>query len=172
MGKGSGKKIIEMLKGATKRVIVVSPWIGKKEAALLDEVSRRLNVRVLTLPEGNPALEVLSEDYWYIPTLLAAFIFLVSGIVLSRLYLPLLLVSLFSFPLFLLSRKKRPKKWVKTIKDLHAKLYIIDDVLILSSANFTPSGLKKNIEFVAIVRDKDILEETLEKIDVLMEGRT
>ncbi len=167
LGKGAGKEIEEAIRRAGRRVIVISPWIGKEEARLLDTISSRAEVTVVTLPEGNPALDVLSEGYLHIPTLLLALALLFSGAYLAILYLPLLLLSLLSVPLFFLARRKRLKRWVRTAKNLHAKVYVVDDVLYLSSANFTPSGLRRNVEFVVIVRDEKVVEEVVRRINTL-----
>ena len=41
----------------------------------------------------------------------------------------------------------------------HSKLYILDDIAVISSANFTESGLWKNIEEIVVFSDKQTVDE-------------
>lgn len=51
---------------------------------------------------------------------------------------------------------------------LHAKLAIIDDVVLISSANLTDDALSRNLEMGIMVRDPRLLQTTLQYIENLM----
>ncbi|HXY74081.1 MAG TPA: phospholipase D-like domain-containing protein [Dehalococcoidales bacterium] len=42
----------------------------------------------------------------------------------------------------------------KNVHKLHAKFFIFDDVAIVTSGNLTPGGLRNNLEYGILVRDK------------------
>lgn len=52
----------------------------------------------------------------------------------------------------------------KNIHNLHAKLFIFDNVAIVTSGNLTPGGLRNNLEYGVLIRD-EIVEEI--KLDYL-----
>jgi phosphatidylserine/phosphatidylglycerophosphate/cardiolipin synthase-like enzyme len=152
LDKGVGKKIEEAIKGAKRRVIVISPWIGEKEAELIR--SLKVDKFVLTGEEGNRALEVLSERRFDIGRFLLALLLgaLGLGLVLLGWYLPGIVVLLLSFLVGFLSRKKQLLPFVALDRNLHAKIYIVDEDAYLTSANLTPSGRNRNVEFLLILK--------------------
>jgi phosphatidylserine/phosphatidylglycerophosphate/cardiolipin synthase-like enzyme len=46
----------------------------------------------------------------------------------------------------------------KNVHNLHAKLFIIDDVAIITSGNLTPGGLRNNLEYGILIRNKMVDE--------------
>lgn len=46
----------------------------------------------------------------------------------------------------------------KNVHNLHAKLFIFDNVAIITSGNLTPGGLRNNLEYGILVRDKLVNE--------------
>lgn len=46
----------------------------------------------------------------------------------------------------------------RSVHNLHAKLFIIDNVAIITSGNLTPGGLRNNLEYGILVRDKMVDE--------------
>ena len=54
----------------------------------------------------------------------------------------------------------RKKLKVRMLPDnFHAKVFLIDDVVVLGSANATYAGIRKNFETVTICRDLEIVME-------------
>ena len=57
---------------------------------------------------------------------------------------------------------------VKLLDNLHAKLVIVDDkLLVTGSMNLTESGIHRNIEVVLRVREKDAINEAIEQFERL-----
>jgi len=46
----------------------------------------------------------------------------------------------------------------KNVPNLHAKLFIFDDLAIITSGNLTPSGLRNNLEYGILVHDSLVKE--------------
>ncbi len=59
--------------------------------------------------------------------------------------------------------------WGGGEEQLHSKIYIIDNVAVVGSANLTESGLFRNIEFVAVIRDPDMVKEIEEVFKEIVE---
>jgi len=59
--------------------------------------------------------------------------------------------------------------WGGGDEQLHSKMYIVDDVAIVGSANLTESGLFRNIEFVAVIRDPELIKEIEELFEEIVE---
>jgi hypothetical protein len=53
----------------------------------------------------------------------------------------------------------------------HAKLYVADDDVAVSSANFTVSGLQHNIECAAFLHGQDIAENVVQQINEMTFGK-
>jgi len=56
---------------------------------------------------------------------------------------------------------------VKGVKDLHAKLYIFDNRVIISSANLTENGIYKNHEISIMCDDDKIIQDCIKYFDNL-----
>ena len=59
--------------------------------------------------------------------------------------------------------------WGGGDEQLHSKMYIVDDVVIVGSANLTESGLFRNIEFVAVIKDPELIKEIEELYEEIVE---
>ncbi len=59
--------------------------------------------------------------------------------------------------------------WGGGDEQLHSKIYIIDDVAIIGSANLTESGLFRNIEFVAVIRNPELIKEIEDLFEEIVE---
>jgi phosphatidylserine/phosphatidylglycerophosphate/cardiolipin synthase-like enzyme len=54
----------------------------------------------------------------------------------------------------------------KNIHNLHAKLFIIDDVAIVTSGNLTPGGLRNNLEYGILISDELVKEITQDYLTI------
>ncbi len=65
------------------------------------------------------------------------------------------------------------KRWgleLRVLKSLHAKLYIIDELAFIGSANLTEAGLEQNIELIlsiSKVRDAELFNELEKAFEIL-----
>jgi len=59
---------------------------------------------------------------------------------------------------------KRENCRQKSVQNLHAKLFVFDNVAVVTSGNLTPGGLRNNVEYGVLIQDK-IAEEL--KLDYL-----
>ncbi len=150
IGRGVGLLIERALRSAERRVIVCSPWISEKYAELLSQKAREgVDVHVITSEIPAP---LLRRDVRWIPLLVLAIALAALSVYLSQ-PLPLLFSAvLFVLSLVLLAR--RPVVDVHVPSGfVHAKIYVVDGVAYLSSANLTESGMHGNVEFVVVVDD-------------------
>lgn len=155
IGKGVGNRVIEALRDAKKSVIVISPWIGKGEAEIIN--SLKVEKAVLTGEEGNKSLEVLPQRSFDLRWLSIGLLLFFGGLLSFVVNLDLLAIALTGIGIIfiLYSQRETLPSWVKIENRLHAKIYIIDDDVYLTSANLTPSGAKRNIEFLLILRGRE-----------------
>jgi len=54
----------------------------------------------------------------------------------------------------------------KNIHNLHAKLFIFDNVAIVTSGNLTPGGLRNNLEYGVLIRDEMVEEIRLDYLTI------
>ncbi len=155
IGKGMGKRVLDALKGARKSVIVISPWIGRREAKIIG--SLKVEKAVLTGEEGNRSLKVLPQHIYDLRWLSLGVLTFLAGLAFLAVGYnpPAIFLTGMGAGLILYSRRERLPKWVRLENRLHAKIYIIDDDVYLTSANLTPSGTKRNIEFLLILRGRE-----------------
>ena len=168
-GKGAGDKIWELVLSAKSHAYIISPWLGKKEVKGLKELrNKRVCVKVVTKEKENNAVKLLETRKIDLFIVLIAFLLMGAGITLSVLYRPFVMLIPLSILLLPFSFKKALPDWVKIDEELHAKIYIVDDVVVLSSANLTSSGRKRNVEFVLVLRGQEA-REVLSQLSPLME---
>ncbi|MGB9703255.1 MAG: phospholipase D family protein [Candidatus Micrarchaeia archaeon] len=178
-GRAVGHILEDLIGSAKQRVYVISPWLSPKYANLLlqkkekgcdvflittNDFSNKQHASSLQLLLDKTKEEPKFRKYWKFSAILA-FLFLFFSIF-SILFLFLSLsFFIFSFYLFLQKEKvtfsfKIPMIVYDKDNDFtHSKLYILDNVAILSSANFTESGLWRNIEEIVIFSDEKIVNE-------------
>ncbi len=162
IGEGVAKLIEERLRGAKKEVLVVSPWIGKRFLRILDELRRKgVDVRVVTgWDERNRTflggVMERSISFYGIVSLVSvplSLVLFISGV--EAWWVGLIgLVGLIRF-----WRVKLPS-YIRIREALHAKIYLVDGDVLLSSANLTEGGMR-NLEFVAECK---VEIDTIEKI--------
>ena len=180
--------IMSSLEDAKDEIIVVSPWISEGYAKMLKQrKDEGLNVEVYTsdqMETGNhrDALKYLTSEKGGNSTsrigllsILGILLGLIGGNIgffLSRplLVIASLVVGVVSMVSLIVSRKSGVK-WSPAVDHLevyssrlHSKIYIADEDVIISSANFTYTGLNKNFETAIKFQDKEIREELIEGI--------
>ena len=72
-----------------------------------------------------------------------------------------------SLILVFFSFKERLPSWVKVVENLHAKIYVVDDTVFLTSANLTSGGMTRNIEFLVKVPLGEDVKRWIKKLDLL-----
>ncbi len=126
---GVGKHVEPLLRGATRRIWICSPWIDLEYAKLLVEKARQgVDVRIVTSDDVNNkgTIEMLNMSK--------------EASVRENVALNLALKTL-SAPL------------------PHAKIYVIDDVALVGSANLTEAGMWRNLELAIVLREPDLVKE-------------
>ncbi len=167
VGKGAGKHIVEALKGAEKRVVVVSPWIGREQAGFLKELARKVRMKVVTSGVANPGLDAFAVRRMEPVRVVLGILLIICGVLVWKasplVGLGLLFLALLSF---LVSSREVLPRYVTVRNDVHAKAYVVDDKVFLASANLTPAGLFKNVEFVVELEGKEA-EEVIREVEKL-----
>ncbi len=150
VGRGVGLIIERAILSAERRIVVCSPWISEKYAEILSRKAREgVEVHVVTSEAPAP---LLRRDLRWLPLLFLSIALAALSIYTSQ-SLPLLLsAGLLTLSLLLLAR--RPVVDIHVPPGfVHAKIYVVDGVAYLSSANLTESGMHGNVEFVVVVDD-------------------
>ncbi|MBC7219394.1 MAG: phospholipase D family protein [Hadesarchaea archaeon] len=197
IGSDAGNAVYDLIWRAKRRLLIVSPWLSPAcaDIALQKHRSGVTTVIVTTNDENKGHQLALSRlikkskkrgpvRWWLLIPGLAMIFFglfaLFQAVVqgtLAELALPLLLLAV-GAALCLAGRGKAEKKFVSLVerlvlylpKDppLHAKLYVADDTVAVSSANFTVSGLKHNVECAVFCEDAELAGEAVRQIDELL----
>lgn len=198
IGPDAGSTIYDFIGKARRRLLIVSPWLSPACADLAVQKQRSgvTTVIVTTNDESKShqlALAKLVERkkrrgpirWWLLipglamvfAGLFALFQVFAQGKITAGLAFLLLLLTV-GAALSWAGRGKTEKYFVSLVgrlvlylpKDppLHAKLYVADDRVAVSSANFTVSGLKHNVECVAYVEDAELANEAIRQIDELL----
>lgn len=172
-GRGIGHVLEEFLMNANKKIWVMSPWLSERYAEfLVQKKNKGLDVKVFT--SNNFKIKSHRNAVKRLLKFRHSWNFKVIGFVFASLAIISLLAFLFwpgivVFGLLLAPLKNKLKKVDMEKKiDLevydnitsltHAKIYLIDDVAIITSANFTDSGFYKNLEAATIVRDETLVK--------------
>jgi phosphatidylserine/phosphatidylglycerophosphate/cardiolipin synthase-like enzyme len=129
-GKMAGKVLEDLIRGAEDSIRAYSPFLSPMVTDILEKKSKKIPVELFTTrAKGNNPHRKA----------------------LRKLRGP------FGFLKRLLGRKDLK---VGLLPDnFHAKVFLIDDVAVLGSANLTYSGMRKNFEVVTICRDLETVME-------------
>ena len=189
---------MNFLKTARRRLLIVSPWLSQAcaDIALQKQGEGVATVIVTTDDESRGhqlALSRLVERRkrrvkpcrWWL--LIPGLALILSGlcslhfVAQESLANPLLLVAIFAVGAILCyAGKGKTEKYIASLVErlvlyleeeqpLHAKIYVADDRVAVSSANFTISGLERNVECVAFV--DALADETIRQIDEMLSQR-
>ncbi len=185
IGKAIGHIIEEILINTSKRIWIISPWISEKYADfLIKQKEKNLDVKLIISNDkiNEDAIEKLVEEKYEfkyknkkriaLKILLACLILFSFSFAFSSFdfVLKISLIPIFSLAIFyivyLLLKKEliREPKIDLTIVDkvqdfTHLKIYLLDNIAILTSANFTDSGLWRNYELAIIIKNEKIVEK-------------
>ena len=194
VGADAGKKLLSLVAGAKNRLVIVSPWLSPASADLIVKKQEEgVDVTVVTSnsPENRTHQEALARlirsrrqraHPWQ-------WLALPPGVslVLGGVYLALCMTSLVAGVVSVVAgavlcwfgsrTKTRHYSAVGTLAVmppepfLHAKLYVADDKVAVSSANFTVSGLQHNLECAAFLNGQDVAEDAIRQVDEMTFGK-
>lgn len=196
IGRKAGEFLLDSIKRAKRRLLIISPWLSPACAELVVRKQQRgVNVEILTTNDPSPshqrALGELIETEKRIvrkanlPVKATGLVLVFTGILtfLAGFLQPhTLLISLTTVcagvVVFWIGRARterylRPRIESLTIYDdvanplVHAKVYVIDDVVAIGSPNFTVTGLQRSIEAVAFLHENGIADRVIEEITSL-----
>ncbi len=58
---------------------------------------------------------------------------------------------------------------IRCLDELHAKMYMLDNVFVLGSLNLTDQGIERNFEVAVVFSDDSCFEQLRKAIDVVLE---
>ena len=198
IGPEAGGAVLDFIRRARRRVLIVSPWLSPACADLAVRKQR----------EGVPTVVVTTDDAenmshqlalsklverrkrtvrpprWSLLVpglsvmfsgLLRLYLKISEGASAPGLLLPALLLGIGAV-LCLLGRGKSERYTASLVErlvvlpkgPLHAKVYVVDDDAAVGSVNFTVAGLKHNIECVAFASGS--ADEAVRQVDRLLSG--
>ncbi|MBR9681972.1 MAG: hypothetical protein GOV00_04210 [Candidatus Altiarchaeota archaeon] len=129
-GKKAGKVLENLLRGAENSIRAYSPFLSPMVADILKRKAKHMPVEIFTTKATRN-----NTHRKALRKLRGPFGFLKP---------------------FFLRKGVRVKILPNTF---HAKVFLIDDVVVLGSANLTYSGLRKNFEMVTVCRDWDTVTD-------------
>jgi len=178
-GDSSYRFVDKLITADSRKLLVVSPYIGNSYAKLLISEARRKKVYVVT---SQSSLEYENSVLKGIPEIgamkrylkpMAYFSVITAFAVYFRLnyfVYPLVAIVLVFVALTYLTYRKTQSNFLLKVsreKFVHEKLYINDKEAIVGSANLTFSGMHKNVEHIQMIRDgkkRDALEDHFKKL--------
>jgi phosphatidylserine/phosphatidylglycerophosphate/cardiolipin synthase-like enzyme len=189
---GKAQTLLSLIENAKRRILVVSPFISPACAKLILQKQREgVSAAIVTTMHSQRIFPLLLEKRKEQvsprrPWLLAHGAILILGglalclraILTSTSPLMPAIVLAAGIILCLAGRGKTRKYLASRIEalivdleednPLHAKIYVVDDIVAIGSANFTVSGMKNNLECVAFAKGAD---EVLRDIDEILRKR-
>jgi len=197
---GAGAAVLDLVKRARYRLLIVSPWLSPATAGLAVE-KRREGVPTMVVTTNDPdsghqmALSKLVREtkhtvrprlWWLLASgivtvlagLYAICLALTAGFLLWLVAGAVALLAIGAVMSRLGSGKHewrmvpRVQRLVVSAKPaplLHAKIYVADDRTAIGSPNFTVSGLRHNIESVAILRGHSFADEAVRRVNEVIE---
>lgn len=187
--KNVGNDLIKFIENSKKKVLIVSPWLSISYVKkLLDLKKKKVEVKILTsdskIEKHLDCLKLLIGKNKVILRKrriglisLGIFFLLISTIIFNLLSIFLILIGIF---LILKGREIKKMEYFSKIDNLkifsssyvhplHAKIYLIDDYIIIGSPNLTEMGMEKSIESFAIFKSNEISKEIENMIDKVEE---
>jgi phosphatidylserine/phosphatidylglycerophosphate/cardiolipin synthase-like enzyme len=191
VGEDAGPLLLDFLRAARRRLFIVSPWLSPACADMALRKQREgVSTVIVTTNDGNEnhrlALSRLVERRKRVVAprrwgLLApgAALFL-GGLCLLPLAGPPSLLLLAAGGILCWAGRGRTEQrliplvdrlvlYLEEERPLHAKVYVVDDRVAVGSANFTVSGLRRNVECVAFADAS--AEETIRQIERMLSRR-
>ncbi len=181
-GKSSYRYIDELIRGNSKELKIISPFIGPSYAKMLVDQAANKKIYVITAPPRDDkfgssqsrSIEIMKSRKARIGIRPVAAFTLFAVIAFAfNLYLitsVLSAVAIFLFIVFIYTKFFIPNNLrLKVVKGtfIHEKLYIGKNRAITGSANLTGSGTHSNIEHVEIIDDNERISELKSHFDDL-----
>lgn len=185
MGRKVSSHFEDALSHAKKRVWILSPWLSIKSAkSLVDRSNAGIDVKVFTTNDFTPGhrkamrellqskKELISQGKTWAKWVGVAL--LITGIATAISMSPIMAVLIAAgIALWVaLGRDRFKKYWNCKIGDenlvvfsyspgrsVHAKVFLIDDLVVIGSPNFTDAGLERNLESISVIRSDELAEK-------------
>ena len=196
VGRDAGSLLLDSIKGAHRRLLIVSPWLSPASAELVVQKQRRgVEVEIVTTNDSSPNhLRALGEliEIGKRTRRKRRLAVQAGGLMLAFAGILTFLMGLFEpnsalvaaglvcagAILFQLGRPRTERYWKPkvgrlTVYDavagplIHAKVYVIDDKVAVGSANFTVTGLRRSVEGMVFLRGDGIADRVLAQLDSL-----
>jgi len=191
VGRGLEEFLMERLRRAERRLWIVSPWVSREFIPILLEArSRGVDVRLITTDDLTPmhrkALKLLitprkelvrrGNRFAKIIGSILTVMGLVAAIFTGVLGLIVLLVGLIvlsvwgadEYRVYYISQLGDQNLQVYHVepgKMIHAKIYVVDDMLGVGSLNLTTAGVRNNIEALCWVKSPELVENVLKALE-------
>jgi phosphatidylserine/phosphatidylglycerophosphate/cardiolipin synthase-like enzyme len=191
VGEDAGPLLLDFLRAARRRLLIVSPWLSPACADMALRKQREgVSTVIVTTNEGGRDHQLalsrlvkrrkraVAPRRWGLLAPGAA-LFL-GGLCSLPLAGPPSLLLLAAGGILCRAGRGRTERYLAPLVDrlvlyleeerpLHAKVYVADDMVAVGSANFTVSGLRRNIECVAFADAS--AEETIRQIERMLSRR-
>jgi phosphatidylserine/phosphatidylglycerophosphate/cardiolipin synthase-like enzyme len=195
LGHKIGDFFLPQLQNAKYRLWIMSPWlsteymelaVNKKKAGLdvrvttsndffknsqKESISKLIESQIRVIREENKKLKYIGICLVVIGIILTINTNWIS-----------LLLSLIGAILFFRGLKKTETYWISKLGDgnltvlqynpykmVHAKIYIVDDTVIIGSANLTGNGLNNNTEVMAAIKNNEIAQNLIDVMNNIQE---
>ena len=174
-GSDTHKYIDRLINDGSGTLKVVSPFITPDYAGMLQKVSGRKRVYVMTSraqsAKQEAAISMLQEERRLINhKIILGILIVLLGTIALRLYLySAPTAALFAIAVALWLKKPRSNLRLKVVTSrfIHEKMYLSDRSAIVGSANLTYAGTHRNIEHIEIIEDPERVGELSEHFDDL-----
>lgn len=193
-----GSFFLDSMKNAKKRLWIMSPWLSPEYAKLaIEKKTQGVDVKVITsnnyIRSHREALQELTEGRKEVKRpenrklKIMGITLILTGIIMvfiTDFILLGLIICGTGITLYFIGRERRVIYWVSKIEDenllvynytpaypLHAKVYIVDDLIIVGSVNLTSIGLERSVESIALIQSDELvldLSNTLNEIEKLI----
>jgi len=188
-----GSFFLDSMKNAKERLWIMSPWLSPEYARLAIEKKKQgLNVKVITsnnyVRGHKEALQELTEVRKEVKKpenrklRIIGIILIPIGVIIAIFTAGIgLILSVVGIILYFIGRGKALIYWISKIGEenllvynyipahpVHAKVYIIDDLVVVGSVNLTKIGLQRSVESVALIKSGELasdLSKILSELD-------
>jgi len=189
-----GRDLEEFLVGkfqkAERRLWIVSPWVSKEFIPILLEArSRGVDVRLITTDDLTPmhreALKQLIAPKRELVRRGSGFakivglILIVAGFIAAVLTAVSLIISFIGLAILFERGLNRYRVYyvsqlgdqnlqvyhVEPGKMIHAKIYVVDDIIGVGSPNLTSAGVKRNLEALCWLKSPELVENILKMLE-------
>jgi len=190
VGRDLEEFLVERLRRAERRLWVVSPWVSKEFIPILLEArSRGVDVRLITTDDLTPVhcealKQLITRERGLVrrgsrAAKITGLTLIILGLIAALFTGGLgLVVSIIGFIILLVKGADVYRVYyvsqlgenlqvyhVEPGKTIHAKIYIVDDMLGVGSLNLTTAGVKRNLEALCWVKNPELVENTLKTLE-------